>query len=53
MPGLAYIADNAVFEEMQKGKGILQKLNFIDRRDADGISKLVKELFGKSERCLC
>ena len=47
--GLAYIADNAVFEEMQKCKGILQKLNFIDRRDADGISKLVKELFGKSE----
>ena len=42
--GLAYIADNAVFEEMQKCKGILQKLNFIDRRDADGISKLVKEL---------
>lgn len=24
-------------------------MNFIDRRDADGISKLVKELFGKSE----
>ena len=47
--GLAYIADNAVFEEMQKCKGILQKLNFIDRRDADGISELVKELFGKSE----
>lgn len=47
--GLAYITDNAVFEEMQKCKGILQKLNFIDRRDADGISKLVKELFGKSE----
>ena len=46
--GLAYIADNAVFEEMQKCKGILQKLNFIDRRDADGISKLVKELFGQS-----
>ena len=46
--GLAYIADNAVFEEMQKCQGILQKLNFIDRRDADGISKLVKELFGKS-----
>ena len=42
--GLAYIADNAVFEEMQKCKGILQKLNFIDRRDAYGISKLVKEL---------
>ena len=36
--GLAYITDNAVFEEMQKCKGILQKLNFIDRRDADGIS---------------
>ena len=47
--GLAYIADNAVFEEMQKCKKILQKLNFIDRCDTDGISKLVKELFGKSE----
>ena len=40
--GLAYITDNAVFEEMQKCKGILQKLNFIDRRDADGITKLVR-----------
>ncbi len=47
--GLAYIADNSVFEEMQRCRRLLQKLNFMDRSDFEGISTVIKELFGKSE----
>lgn len=47
--GIAYIADDAVFEEMNECKRILQKLNFMDRSDRDGIREAVKELFGRSE----
>lgn len=47
--GMAYIADEAVNEEMLQCKKILQKLNFMDRFDLDGIRETVKELFGKSE----
>lgn len=46
---LAYIGDEAVFEEMNECKRILQKLNFMDRCDSDGISKTVAKLLGKSE----
>ena len=41
---LAYIADEAVMEEQMKCRKILQKLNFTDRWDFDGISKIVKEI---------
>lgn len=47
--GLAYIADNSVFEEMQICRRLLQKLNFMDRSDFEGISAVIKELFGKLE----
>lgn len=46
---MAYISDDAVFEEQKKCRKILQKLNTVDRSDFDAIGKLVKELFGKSE----
>ena len=46
---IAYIADQSVMEEMAKCRKILQKLNFADRSDFDGISETVKELLGKSE----
>ncbi len=46
---LPYISDERVFEEMKKTKRILQQLNTIDRTDFDGISAIVRELFGKSE----
>ena len=46
---LAYIADEAVMEEQKRCRKILQKLNFADRSDFDGIAEIVKELFGKSE----
>lgn len=46
---LAYVADEVVMEEMRKCRVILQKLNFIDRSDFQGIAKIIKELLGKSD----
>lgn len=46
---LAYIADKAAMEEMVICRQILQKLNFADRSDFDGVTSIVKELLGKSE----
>lgn len=50
--GLAYISDERVFEEMAVTRKILQKLNFMDRSDFEGIAKVVKELLGKSENAM-
>ena len=47
--GLAYISDKDVLEEQAVCRKILQKLNFMDRSDFEGISKVVRELLGKSE----
>lgn len=47
--GLAYKADEAVFEEMIKCRGILQRLNTAPAGDIEGAMAIVKELFGKSE----
>ena len=46
--GLAYISDDSVFEEQIVCRKILQKLNFMDRSDFEGIGKIVKELLGKA-----
>ncbi len=46
---LAYVADEAVMEEMIECRKILQKLNFSDRSDLQAISQIVKELLGKSD----
>ncbi len=46
---LAYIADTAVADEMLRCRRILQKLNFMDRSDSDGIAAVVKELLGASD----
>ena len=43
---LAYIADSTVMEEMKAYRRILQKLNFMDRADLEGISAVVRELLG-------
>ena len=47
--GLAYISDENVMKEQAETRRILQKLNFMDRSDFDGIAQIVKELLGKSE----
>ncbi len=46
---LAYISDKAVMDEQAKCRKILQKLNFMDRSDFDGIADVVKQLLGRSE----
>lgn len=46
---LAYISDEAVMEEQMRCRKILQRLNFADRSDFEGIAEIVKELWGKSE----
>lgn len=46
---LAYISDETVMKEQIKCRKILQRLNFADRWDFDGIAEIVKELLGKSE----
>jgi len=46
---LAYISDKAVFEDQKKCRRILQKLNFMDRSDFEGIADVVRELLGKRE----
>lgn len=47
--GLAYIADQAVYEEMKKCRRLLQKLNNTDWTDYEEIGAIVKQLLGKSE----
>ena len=46
---MAYISDDSVFEEQKECRKKLQKLNFMDRSDFEGIKKAVRELFGSSE----
>ena len=48
--GMAYISDEAVMEEQKVCRRILQELNTVDRADFSEISRLVKELLGKSIR---
>ena len=47
--GLAYVTDKALLEEQAQCRKILQKLNFMDRSDFEGIMEVAKELLGKSE----
>ena len=46
---MVYISDNEVFEEQKRSRKLTQQLNTMDRSDFDGIGKVVKELFGKSD----
>ena len=46
---MAYVTDEAILEEQKKCRKLLQKLNFMDRSDFDGLADVVKELFGRSE----
>ena len=46
---MVYISDNEVFEEQKRARKLTQQLNTMDRSDFDGIGKVVKELFGKSD----
>ncbi len=46
---LPYISDDSVFVEQKVTRKILQELNTMDRADFEGIARVVKALFGKSE----
>lgn len=46
---MAYISDEDIFAEQQVCRRKLQKLNFMDRSDFEGIEEVVKDLLGKSE----
>ena len=46
---IAYISDDSVMDEQKKCRKILQKLNFMDRSDFDGILEVVAELLPGSE----
>ena len=46
---MAYISDESIMEEQADCRKKLQKLNFMDRSDFEGIASTVKELLGKSE----
>ena len=46
---MPYISDASVMEEQKACRRILQELNFADRSDFEKISRIVKELLGKSE----
>lgn len=46
---MAYISDKDIFEKQKICRKKLQKLNFMDRSDFEGIAALVKELFAESE----
>lgn len=47
--GLPYISDDEIFEEQKRARKLTQAMNTADRSDFDTISRLVKELLGKSE----
>lgn len=46
---MAYISDDAVMEEQRQCRRILQRFNFADRSDFDGLAAIVSELLGKSD----
>jgi acetyltransferase-like isoleucine patch superfamily enzyme len=47
--GMAYISDESILEEQQVCRRKLQKLNFMDCSDFQGIGEVVKDLLGRSE----
>lgn len=50
--GMIYISDSDVFEEQKRARRLTQKINTMDRSDFEGIAKVIKELFGKSENAM-
>ena len=46
---MAYISDEAVMAEQKRTRKLMQELNTVDRSDFESISRIVKELLGKSD----
>lgn len=50
--GMAYIVNADMKQEMKRCRTLLQKLNTMDTNDEEGISAVIKQLFGKSSTLL-
>lgn len=48
--GMAYISDDAIFEQQKPARRLTQQLNTMDRSDFDGLAGVVRQLFGKAGR---
>ncbi len=46
---MAYISDDAVFEQQKTARRLTQQLNTMDRSDYEGIAEVADKLFAKSE----
>lgn len=46
--GLAYVSDDAIFEEQKKTRKIMQRFNDADRSDFDLLFEIAKEMLGKT-----
>lgn len=46
--GMAYISDDAIFEQQKPARRLTQQLNSMDRSDFDGLARLVRQLFGRT-----
>ena len=46
---MPYISDGEVMEEQKRARRLTQELNTADRADFENLSRIVKELLGKSE----
>lgn len=46
---LPYISDESIMEQQKPARRLTQELNTVDRSDFDAITRIVKELLGKSE----
>ena len=49
---MAYISDESVFEEQKICRRKLQKLNFMDRSDFDGIGRAIQDLLASQRKPL-
>lgn len=46
---IPYLSDEAIFRQQAPARQLTQKLNTVDRSDFEAITKIVKELLGKSD----
>lgn len=46
--GLAYVSDDAIFEQQKKTRKIMQRFNDADRSDFDLLFEIAKEMLGKT-----
>ena len=50
--GMLYISDENVYNEQKRARILTQKLNTMDRSDYEGITAVIRELFGSAENAM-